>query len=42
MGELDIGTRPATSNPKKEIVGVMIQGVVVGMKISAIITCPML
>ena len=33
MRELDIGTRPATSTPKEEILGVMIQGMVVGMNI---------
>ena len=33
MRELDIGNRPATITPKEDIVGVMIQGMVVGMNI---------
>ena len=42
MGELYIGPRPANLSRKEEIVGVTLQDVEVGMKISTTITCSML
>ena len=42
MGELDIGTIPATIPPKKEILGVTSEEMEVGLKISTTLTCSML
>ena len=42
MRELDIGPRPDTIPPKEEIVGVMVQDVEVGLKISYNIPCSIL
>ena len=42
MGELDIGTITANLTPKKEIVGVTLEDMEVGLKISTTIPCSML
>ena len=42
MGELDIGPRPANIPPKEEIVGVTVQDMEVGLKISTTRPCLML
>ena len=42
MGELDICLRSDTIPPKEDIVGVMLQDVEVGLKISATIHCSIL
>ena len=42
MGELNIGSRPATLNPKYEIVGVTVQDMEVCLKISTTHPCSML
>ena len=39
MRYLDIGSRPATLPPKEDIVGVVVQDVEVGLKISDILPC---
>ena len=39
MKELDIGTIPDSLPPKEEIVGVMVQDVEVGLKISTTLPC---
>ena len=39
MGELDIGTMTATLLHKEGIVGVMVQDVELGLKISTTLTC---
>ena len=42
MGELDIGPRPYTLLPKEEIVGVILQGMEVGLNRSNTLPCSML
>ena len=42
IGGFDIGPRPATLTPKEEIVGVTVQYMEVGLKISTTLPCSML
>ena len=39
MGELDVGPRPDTLPPKEEILGMMVQDLELGMKISTTLPC---